>query len=142
MTDKELFIKYNLISNNGETKSQEQEIQLYNNKISCNEPSIIHRKILLLLHASYRCNLNCIYCENGSLREEYKTAIMSENMVRDIVRKLGPFLREVTWHGGEPLILSDNLILALEEEKKKYNYDFIFSSVNNTPLVCNVVIKS
>lgn len=123
MTDKELFLKYNLVHIKNQCKSEGQAKSLFNNEIRWDEPSI-HKKVLLLLHASYKCNLNCIYCENGALRREYHNAIMSEQMVRDIVRKLGPYLREVTWHGGEPLVLPENLIYALEEEKKKFGFDF------------------
>ena len=140
MTDKELFLKYNLVPTNNQVKSEKQEIQLYNNEITYNEPSV-HKKVLLLLHASYQCNLNCIYCENGALRKEYHNAVMSEQMVRDIVRKLGPYLREVTWHGGEPLVSPEDLIYALEEEKKKFGYNFDTTLQTNSVLLTDEKIK-
>ena len=140
MTDKELFLKYNLVHTSNQVKSEKQIESLFNNEIKWDEP-FTHKKVLLLLHESYKCNLNCIYCENGALRREYHNAIMSEQMVRDIVRKLGPYLREVTWHGGEPLVLPENLIYALEEEKKKFGFDFATTLQTNSVLLTDEKIK-
>lgn len=91
-------------------------------------------KLLLLLHGSYACNASCIYCENQHLRSEYQGAVISEELVREVVQKLGPILREVTWHGGEPLLLPDNLLEALEDEKKKWGYSFVTSLQTNSIL--------
>ena len=52
MTDKELFLSY--------YKKQNPDLKIK-----------VYNKILILLHGSYKCNSNCIYCENHCLREEY-----------------------------------------------------------------------
>lgn len=112
-------------------KNEDLDSKLYYNLVEWGEP-LVRRKILLLLHGSYRCNLKCIYCENQHLRSEYKGVTISEDMVREIVEKLGPALNEVTWHGGEPLLLPKSLLRALEEEKVKYGLDFTTTLQTNS----------
>ncbi|MBO7209494.1 MAG: radical SAM protein [Methanobrevibacter sp.] len=76
------------------------------------------------MHGNYTCNLNCIYCEHNKLRDNYYTKIMSEDIARMTIEKLGPMMRELTWHGGEPTLLPDSLIQLVEEIKHKNNFDF------------------
>ena len=94
MTELELFLKYNMLKN-------------------VETPDMSRSSILLLLHGSYACNLHCIYCENQHLRTAYNNAIISEDIVRDAVSKLGSNIKEITWHGGEPLTLPRSLLSAL-----------------------------
>ena len=94
MTDKELFLSY--------YKKQNPDLKIK-----------VYNKILILLHGSYKCNSNCIYCENHCLREEYLNAIISKDILDQIIEKLGPIIREITWHGGEPLLLSEDLLSYL-----------------------------
>lgn len=134
MTDFELFLKYNLKPTSDVRRTEELDRRLFNGEVKWETPHT-HKKILLLLHASYKCNANCIYCENQHLRSEYVNAVMDEDTVREIVEKLGPVLREVTWHGGEPLMLPESLIEALEDEKKKRGYCFKTSLQTNSILM-------
>ena len=117
----------------GRCKDEALAEELYLEKISYRNP-VLCSKILLLLHGSYACNCSCIYCENGSLRSEYKGVVISEELVREVVQKLGPILKEVTWHGGEPLLLPENLLEALEDEKSKLGFDFVTSLQTNSIL--------
>ena len=132
--EKELFFKYNMKPTECRVKDDSLNKDLLRGNISWEEPKV-QREVLLLLHGSYKCNLKCIYCENQHLRTEYQGAVMSEDMVREIVEKLGPYLREVTWHGGEPLLLPRNLIIALEEEKKSHNLHFMTTLQTNSVLL-------
>lgn len=136
MTDKDLFMKYNMVPTYGMKKNEALTKRLQNGDIKFEEPKI-NKQILLLLHANYTCNLSCIYCEHQHLRKDYRNAVMSEDMVREIVYKLGPILRNVTWHGGEPLLLPDAMFEALEQEKQKFGYHFETmlqtNAVNLTP---------
>ena len=134
MTDFELFLKYNMKDTSDMGKTEELNRKLFNGEITWSNPRL-PTKFLLLLHASYKCNANCVYCENQHLRSEYRNAIMEESMVREIVEKLGPAIREVTWHGGEPLMLPDNLFIALEDEKKKRCYCFTTTLQTNSILM-------
>ena len=133
MNDKELFFKYNMKDTIGRIKDEKLTEDLLQGKISYSKPRLAD-KILLLLHGSYACNSKCVYCENQHLRSEYKGAVISEELVREVVQKLGPILKEVTWHGGEPLMLRENLIIALEDEKKKLGLDFVTSLQTNSIL--------
>ena len=121
--EKELFLKYNLPFTFNQYKPKVTEAIKAGANLEHWKPS--DDKILLLLKASYACNSNCIYCENHVLREKYGHLYMEESMVREVVRKLGPILREVTWHGGEPLLLPENLLIALDDERKKMGLNFI-----------------
>ena len=123
MTDKQLFLKYNMVPTGWCKKTPELIRAIKQGEISWREPPI-HKSVLLLLHANYTCNCQCIYCEHQHLREEYRNAIMPEAMVREVVDKLGPILRNVTWHGGEPLLLPETTIAALEDEKQKMGFSF------------------
>lgn len=127
--EKELFLKYNLPFTFNQYKPKVTEAIKAGANLEYWKPS--DDKILLLLKASYACNSNCIYCENHVLREKYGHLYMEESMVREVVRKLGPILREVTWHGGEPLLLPDNLLIALEDERKKMGLNFTVTLQSN-----------
>ena len=81
-------------------------------------------KFLVLMHGSYACNLNCVYCENHKLRENYKAKIMSEDIAIQVINKLGPIIRELTWHGGEPTLLPDSLLETVENERQRLGLDF------------------
>lgn len=134
MVEQELFFKYNMVPTETRTKDTSLDKDLYEGNITWREP-IVRRQILLLLHGSYKCNLNCIYCENQHLRSSYKGAVISEELVREIVEKLGDSINEVTWHGGEPLLLPKSLLSILEEEKNRLGYDFITSLQTNSLLL-------
>lgn len=134
MKDIELFLKYNMIPTQGISKDEALDKRLRDGEISWTSKDN-RSSILLLLHASYKCNLNCIYCENQHLRSEYQGVTMSEEMVREIIEKLGPNLHEITWHGGEPLTLPKHLISALEEEKKKYGLNITTTLQTNSVLL-------
>lgn len=134
MNDRELYFKYNMVPTDRRVKDAQLSQDLRDNKILWTEPTLC-TKVLLLLHGSYACNLNCIYCENQHLRTAYHNAHMTEDTVREIVEKLGKNLSEVTWHGGEPLLLDKSLLIALEEEKKKHRLNFITSLQTNSLLL-------
>lgn len=134
MTERDLFLKYNMIPTQGIPKNSNLTTQLKNGSIEWKSRSL-KSGILLLLHGSYKCNLNCIYCENQHLRTEYQGVTISEDMVREIVDKLGDNIREVTWHGGEPLLLPKNLLVSLEEQKKLHNLQFTTSLQTNSVLL-------
>ena len=138
--DQRLFFKYNCQNTRDRCKDEILTRQLYNEEIQWPDDQE-HDKLLVLLHGSYACNLKCIYCENQHLRSEYVGAVISEDLVQQLVRKLGPRLREVTWHGGEPLLLSEDLLLTLENEKKKYGYDFRTSLQTNSLLLSKEKVK-
>lgn len=134
MNDKELFFKYNLLPTDRYPYDDELSGKIQRGEIKWQEPTPIH-DILLLLHGSYACNLQCIYCENQHLRTAYNNATISEDIVSQIVEKLGSHLKEVTWHGGEPLVLPKSLLILLEDEKKKYNLDFKTTLQTNSVLL-------
>jgi len=123
MTDKELFLKYNMVPTNTYTKDEILTNKLYNNEIKW-EPVNLHHDILILLHGSYACNANCIYCENGELRKKYHNKFISKETLRLLIERLGSNIREITWHGGEPLLIPEDTIEYLEELKKEYHYNF------------------
>lgn len=104
MNDKELFLNYY-------KKQSDNHIKINNT-------------ILVLLHGSYKCNSNCIYCENHKLREHYKNAIITKDILNQLIQKLGPIIKEITWHGGEPLLIPEDLLTYLETIKKENNYSF------------------
>lgn len=134
MEEKKLFLKYNMVYTHGSCKDAELTRKIRQGKIEYTRRDP-RTKILLLLHGSYKCNLHCIYCENQHLRSEYRGVTISEDMVREVVEKLGDHLNEVTWHGGEPLVLPRNLLVALEEEKLKQGFDFTTSLQTNSVLL-------
>lgn len=139
MTDKELFLKYNHKFTEHAEKDSALANKLYNGQI--HELDYYHvnlgldNKWTILLTATYACNLNCIYCENAMLRKKYHNAVMTEDLVRQIIRKLGPHTVNITWHGGESTLLPDNLLEALEDERKKYGYDIQIDLQTNGILV-------
>lgn len=87
--------------------------------------------VLVLLHASYECNANCPYCENQFIRYEYKDQIITKELLDQILTKFGSHIREITWHGGEPLLLPEDLLIYLSEQKQKYNLNFPISLQSN-----------
>lgn len=133
MTDKELFLKYNNVDTKNYIKNEDLDKKLFNGEIKKN--TYLEPGWIVLLHASYACNANCIYCENHSLREKYNNAIMSEDIVRQVVKKLGSNLRTLTWHGGEPLLLPESLFIAAEDEKKKHGFTFTTNLQTNSILL-------
>lgn len=134
MTDFDLFLKYNLKPTYGAQKDEALSKGLFAGEFSFKTPRV-HDKFLILLHASYKCNANCIYCENQHLRSGYLNAVMDESMVREVIDKFGPSIREVTWHGGEPLMLPESHFVALEEEKKKRGLTFPTTLQTNSILM-------
>lgn len=114
---------------------KQEALQKINSNYKEDQTNKIRPGVLLLLHGNYTCNASCIYCEHGELRKEYKDKIIEEQTVREIVQKLGPILREVTWHGGEPLLLPESLFEALEDEKKKRGYNFETTLQTNSILL-------
>ena len=114
MTDKELFFKYNFIpSSDNITKEQILE-QVYNGTF--NRILSFPEKWTILLQGTYNCNANCIYCENHKLREQYHNAIISSDIVKQVVYKLGPNIDTITWHGGESLLLNQELFILLKND--------------------------
>lgn len=114
-----------MIPTRGMKKNEDLDQKIYKGDIQQNDQSkILHKKIILLLHASYDCNANCIYCINKNLRTQYKNIVMDEKLIPEIIEKLGKHLRELTWHGGEPLLLPNNLFIRVEEEKQKRGFRF------------------
>lgn len=132
MTDKELFFKYNFQETTNFTKNEIINKKIFFNKNNYFEKiSLSTKKWLVLLHGTYACNSNCIYCENHVLREQYNNIIISEDIIKQIVQKLGPNIREITWHGGESLLLPEHLFILLYEEIKKNNYQIRISLQTN-----------
>lgn len=132
--DQELFFKYNYQYTKGRIKDDQLTEQLYNNEIVFTNDKE-YDKFLILLHGSYACNLKCIYCENQHLRSEYIGATISKDTIRMILEKLGTHIREITWHGGEPLLLPEELIIFLEDEKKRLGLNFTTSMQTNSVLL-------
>lgn len=137
MTDFELFRKYNLFAvNPGQEKNQDLIDKIYyRSNLNADTQHLQSPKVLVLMHGNYTCNLNCIYCEHHLLREDYQKAVMPLDIAEQVVRKLGPMIRELTWHGGEPTLLPMSLIEGVEEYKKKYNCDFATSLQTNATLL-------
>lgn len=133
-SDQELFFKYNYQNTDRCKKNENLTNRLYNNEITW-EQDKEKDKFLVLLHGNYTCNLKCIYCEHQHLRTEYTNAVIKEETVREIIQKLGSHIKEITWHGGEPLLLSEDLLLALEDEKKKYNLNIPTTLQTNSLLL-------
>lgn len=137
MTDKEkqLWFKYNLINTRNYVKNNELNKQLYYNKINRNNNQFKNsRQWLILLHGTYNCNANCIYCENHKLREKYQNKIIDKTIIEQIVYKLGNNIREITWHGGESLLLPEEYFELLYNLKNKLNLDFTISLQTNAIL--------
>ena len=125
MNDFNLFLKYNLIPTDTLEKNDKLINDLYYKRLSFDvKKNRENSKILLLMHGNYTCNLNCIYCEHNKLRANYSNEIMPEEIATLAIQKLGPILREVTWHGGEPTLLPNSLIETVEQIKTKNNYNF------------------
>ena len=120
MTDFELFLQYNYYKNLSSNQFLDKRL------FEQNEP-----QWLILLHATYKCNSNCSYCENHLLKEKYNNKIMSEKILRQIIQKLGPNTREFTWHGGESLLLPKKYFQIIQEEKEKNNLNFSVSLQTN-----------
>lgn len=143
MDDFKLFCKYNLIDNEGIEKNAEMINHLKHRNVDKNlyifedqNPSI-----LILMHGNYSCNLNCIYCEHHLLREDYQTAIMTEEIAEQVILKLGPVTREITWHGGEPTLLPRSLVQRVEELKQKNNLTFRTTLQTNSVALTPDLIK-
>ena len=137
MNDKELFFKYNFISGTNKTKEQiikEQNVpdETYH---FMTDISLKQKKWLILLHGTYACNASCIYCENHVLREKYNNAVITEDIIKQIVHKLGPNIREITWHGGESLLLPEKYFTLLREEIDKAKYNIKISLQTNSILL-------
>lgn len=131
--DFKLFCKYNLIDTYQKDKNDQQLIKKLKRR-SYRSQYVHHhpmRRVLILMHGNYTCNANCIYCEHHLLRDDYKTAIMSEDIAEQVVKKLGPMTRELTWHGGEPTLLPESLIEKVEQSKEKYGVNFPTSLQTN-----------
>lgn len=107
------------------TKNEKMINDLYfRSSLHSTAPSPQNPRVLILMHGNYTCNLNCIYCEHHLLREDYQKAVMTEETAEQVVRKLGPMIRELTWHGGEPTLLPMSLVKKVEEVKHELNLDF------------------
>lgn len=132
--DQELFFKYNYQNTNGRKKDEKLTEQLYNGEITFREDKE-KKDLLVLLHGSYACNLKCIYCEHQHLRSEYVGAMITKDVLKMIVERLGSHIREITWHGGEPLLIPEELISYLEELKKQNNVDFTTTLQTNSVLL-------
>lgn len=122
MNEQQLFLKYNLKNTEGYTKNIVLNELLFNNAIINNSPP--NTKWTILLHGTYNCNANCIYCEHESLRKIYKNKIISKELIKQIVYKLGPNAYNITWHGGESLLLPNDILETLTKEREKYNLNF------------------
>lgn len=133
MNDKELFFKYNFVTGLNKTKQEiikEQNLTDNPHDIM-RDISLKQQKWLILLHGTYACNANCVYCENHVLREKYNNAVITEDIIKQIIHKLGPNIREITWHGGESLLLPDKYFVLLREEIDKTKYDINISLQTN-----------
>lgn len=127
MTDKELFLKYNFIDSTlGLSKNEILEGNYYydpNHPLENIEyPS---GQWVILLQTTYDCNANCVYCENEELREKYHHAVMPKEIIQQVIEKLGPNISNITFHGGEPLLLSDDYFSFTREiiDKNGYNIE-------------------
>lgn len=99
MTSQEIFLQYNFYN-----KTQQDK----NNK-----------KIAILLHATYNCNASCYYCENQHLTEKFRNKVISKEYVTQLLEKLGQDIHLIILHGGEPLLLSDDWLQHLVNEKER-----------------------
>ena len=122
MNEQQLFLKYNLKNTEQYPKNNVLNKLLFNNTLSFYH--FKNNKWTILLHGSYKCNANCIYCEHGALRKAYGDKIISKELIQQIVYKLGPNAYNITWHGGEPLLLPKDILETLTKEREKYNLNF------------------
>lgn len=123
--EQQLFYKYNLINTKSFIKNQKLSELLKLNKlprVKLTNP--LPNKFLVLLHGSYKCNAKCVYCEHRLLKETYNNALITTDIINDLLQKLGPNITEITWHGGESLLLPDNLLIYTEQRKKDLNLTF------------------
>lgn len=121
--DQRLFFKYNNCDTRGYIKNENLDYLLCTNTFPRPEDKE-HAKISVMLHGTYACNLKCIYCENQHLRDEYVGAVISDEIIKQVVSKLGSHIGHVLWHGGEPLLLPERTLSLLEEEKQRHNLHF------------------
>ena len=133
--EKKLFLKYNSFYTTGYEKNADLNNKLYHNLLKYKDDYIFPRRWLILLHGSYACNANCIYCENHKLREYYGSAIITENIIKQIVYKLGPNIRGIIWHGGEPLLLPKSYFKLLFDLREKLKLNFSLSLQTNSILL-------
>lgn len=129
--DLKLFLKYNNIHTKDMKKSD--IIQAIKEGTFKNKNDKIYKdlKWSILLSGTYNCNANCIYCENHKLRENYNNMIMSEDTARAVVRKLGPQIKTIIWHGGESLLLPESLLASITDERDKLGYTFKIATQTN-----------
>lgn len=122
--EKKLWLKYNHIQPCKVKYKNELLQQLDDLQLMDDMSSHAINNVLVLLHASYECNANCPYCENQFIRYEYKDQVITKELLDQILTKFGSHIREITWHGGEPLLLPEDLLIYLSEQKQKYNLNF------------------
>jgi uncharacterized protein len=78
----------------------------------------------LIFKATEKCNSNCAYCD--VIHKEQKIASMPLDMLELIFIRIDEFLKarpeehfNVTWHGGEPLLLGSGYFLRAWELQEK-----------------------
>lgn len=81
-------------------------------------------RINIIIKTTYRCNLRCKYCYNGS--EHPNKEVLSLDSVKRLFKMLAADFREicVVWHGGEPLSCGLDYfrkVVEIENELKNYN---------------------
>lgn len=138
--DQRLFFKYNNIDTRGVSKDEGLDRLLFTETFE-RPKDREHSKLSVLLHGSYECNLQCIYCENQHLRSEYHGAFISDEVIKQLVGKLGTHIGHVLWHGGEPLLIPERTLTLLEDEKKKHNLTFATGLQTNGLLLTKEKVK-
>ena len=110
MTNLELFLKYNMKANITYNKPKDEQLDylLYSEQIV---PEIEMRKNNwhIMIYSIYDCNLNCGYCKK-KLKTNYNNAQISAQTIKSIIQKLGEKIQTLSFIGGEPLLLSDDVI--------------------------------
>ena len=121
MDKKDLFLKYNL-------HRKKENIHLARKG---------SKPFAVLLHATYECNANCAYCENKHLKHNFKNPVISKEDITQLLEKLGPDIRLLILHGGEPLLLRKSLLAHLTREIKRLDLKIRVSLQTNGILMDN-----
>ncbi|MBR5602627.1 MAG: SPASM domain-containing protein [Bacteroidales bacterium] len=87
-----------------------QDINMFNNEINDEILFENHIPSQYYLHLTYRCNLNCSYCYNKDIRNNFIDMPIEEWEI--IINKLNGYAKHVVLTGGEPFLYSNIGLLS------------------------------
>lgn len=77
------------------------------------------------LHLTYKCNLNCVYCYNKQIRNDFNE--MSLNKWETILNEIMPYAHNIVITGGEPFLspILPDIVKLIKNKKSSVHLEII-----------------